>query len=111
MRLKRLRIDGEVLVEVKGKFGLGAFVADEQLHAVAGGENKSLADTRMRQQRARFVGQLFRSNGETLTQFHGCGLVVEACEEDLHEALNLWTELKRLAAQTQSMTRKTPEDR
>ncbi len=111
MRLERLRINGEMFVEVEGKLGLAAFVADDQLDSITGGENHPFTNTGMREKRTCFVGKFLGRDGEAFAQLDGRGFVIQACEKNLHEAVNLWTELKRLAAQTQSMTRKTTEDR
>ena len=62
--------------------------------------------------RARVVsGSSSRRDGDALAQLDGRGLVVHADERQRHGAPNLCTWLKRLAAQTASITTRTAPER
>ena len=57
------------------------------------------------------LGEAGWRDGQPLADFNGRRFVVHSQEDEVHGAVYLWTELKWLAAQTLSMTRKTTVDR
>ncbi len=89
MRLKCLRVHRKMVIEIRRKSGIVTFVANKQFNPVAGRKDKSFANSRMRKQRLRLNGKIFRSDSQALTQLYRRRLVVEARQQYLHSALNL----------------------
>jgi hypothetical protein len=137
VRLDVTRGDGEVLVEeakevgfglrlgAEGITGFGGVVLQgEELDAVAGGEDETLADARLVEEGAGGVGEAGGGDGEALAYLDGRGDVVDAEEDEaplgrargrglglVHGAVNLWTTENWFAAQTARTTRKMKLER
>ena len=81
-----------------------AFDGGQQLHAIAGGDDHALGDSRRRGQGARGLGQFVAADGDLLPQRNGRRFVVHANECERHWGPNLCTWLKKFAAQTAIIT-------
>ena len=120
--------EGEVLVEEAGEVGWGAvggggvFLDGEEFYAVAGGEDESFADAGLVEEGAGGVGEAAGGDGEALAHFDGCGVVIDAQQDQAlagagdvarftHGVVNLWTEENWFAAQTARTTRKVKLER
>ena len=112
VRRQQRGVQAEVALQKAGQIGAsGDFHGSQQLHAVAGGDDHALGHAGHGGQGAGGLRQLFAGDGDALAQLDGRGLVVHSDEGQGHWGPNLWTWLKRLAAQTAIITRKTAPER
>ena len=108
--------DGEVLVQEAEEVG-GFFLDGQEFNAVAGGEDETFADSGNGRERADGVGEALSGDGEALANLDGCGVVIDAEENQrrisvlTHGVGNLWTAESWLAAQTQRTTMNTKLER
>ena len=117
---------GEVFVEEAEEVGFGLWLGvcgfagvvleGEEFDTVAGGEDETFADSGLMEEGTGGVGEAAGGDGEALANLDGCGVVVDAEEDEtslsrLHGAVNLWTAENWLAAQTARTTRKTKLER
>ena len=110
MRRKHLGFYAEVAGQEVGDRGVRALHGSQQLHAVTGGDDHALGDSRRRSQRAGGLGQVVAADRDLLPESDGRRLVVNANECECHWGPNLCTWLKKLTAQTAIITTNaTPE--
>src|SRR5579884_1546673 len=105
------RVYSEKFLQKNQKVGMGRLVAGQKLYAVAGGKHHCLAHAWKVAQGECCFSQPLRRNGKLLPQLNRSSLVVHTCQQNPHGVVYLWTELKRFAAHTQSITRKTALER
>ena len=78
----------------------------QQLHPVAGGNDQSFFDPGIRRQLLHCLGQSCLRNGEPLAHLDRRRPMIHADEDEVHEAINLCTRLKLLAAHAPIATTK-----
>src|ERR1700733_422826 len=108
---QRRRIDAEITTQKAEQIGAARLMAGKQFDPITGGENHRLMHPGKFEQSACGIAQPVRRNGQLLSQLHGSRFMIHTCQQNLHGVVNLCTELKWLAAQTQSMMTKSALDR
>src|SRR5689334_5274741 len=67
----------------------------EEFHAVTGGKDEALADTRLVDERARCIGEASCGDGQSFSDFNRSRSVVDADEDEMvigaHGVVNRWT--------------------
>ncbi len=111
MRLQQRRVEAEVPVQKPGQVHIFCLHGGQQLHTVAGGDDHALRHARSGGKRARGFSQVRAGDGDLLAHGNGRGLIVHANERQGHWGPYLCTWLIRLAAHTDTTTKKTAPER
>ena len=90
MRVQLFRGQTKVVVQKSTQIGRAVGGMRNHFHAIAGGKNQALFDSRVRSEIAACIRQLGFRDRQALPHFQGRAVVIHADELVSHEATNLW---------------------